>query len=182
VSSSYANNLLEERIRIQNILHNSQDGVFCIDLRTRCIYEINEKCAHWLRYDRKELIGEEISRVWADEKGKEQFFSDAKKGLENAEAEAVFIAQDRTQLRFVISAVLITHERLLCSVIDISNSKIADEQIRKTLEEHEEQIRLRTAHLEKMNEELRAEILERRRFESTILSGDWVNPQEEDER
>jgi PAS domain S-box-containing protein len=180
VASSYANKLLEERDRIKNILDNSQDGIFCLDLRSKIILEINVKCAQWLRYDRKDLIGKEISLIWNDEKSQAHFFTDTKKGLGNTETEAVFVARDGTLLRFVISAVLVTHERLLCSVVDITGSKIVDEEIRKTLEDLEDQVRQRTAHLEKMNEELRAEILERRRFESTILSGDRVQDDEDD--
>jgi PAS domain S-box-containing protein len=180
VASSYANNLKEEHSRIKNILENSQDGIFCLNLRTRQILEINIKCAHWLRYDRKDLIGKEISLIWTDEKAQAQFFTEAKKGLGNPETEAVFVANDGTLLRFVISAVMVTHERLLCSVIDVTGSKIIDEEIRKTLQDLEDQVRQRTAHLEKMNEELRAEILERRRFESTILSGNTRDRDEED--
>ena len=180
VASSYANSLLEEQSRIKNILDNSQDGIFCIDIRTRHIQEINVKCARWLRYDRKDLIGKEISLIWTDEKGQEQFFFDAQKGLDNSDTEAVFVARDGTVLRFVISVVLATQERFLCSVIDITGTKIVDEEIRKTLEDLEEQVRQRTAHLEKMNEELRAEILERRRFESTILPGHLISNEEED--
>lgn len=178
VSSSYANRLLEERARIKNILGNSQDGIFCLDLHTRQIREINVKCARWLRYERQALIGEEISLIWRDETELEQFFTNAKKGVGNSETEVIFVAHDGTLLRFVISAVLVTKDRMLCSVIDITGSKIVDEEIRKTLEDLEGQVRQRTAHLEKMNEELRDEILERRRFESTILSGN-LNDREE---
>jgi PAS domain S-box-containing protein len=180
VASSYANSLLEQRSQIKNILDNSQEGIFCLDLHTRKIREINVKCARWLRYDRQELIGKEISLIWTDEKGQEQFFNEAKVRRDNAETEAVFVAHDGTLLRFVLSVVLITQDRLLCSVIDITGSKIVDEEIRKTLEDLEDQVRQRTAHLEKMNEELRAEILERRRFESTILSGHLIKNEEED--
>lgn len=180
VASSYANQLLDERIRIKNILDNSQDGIFCFDLSTKRIAEINIKCASWLRYERKDLIGKEISLIWSDEIGQEEFFSNAKKGPDNSETEAIFIAHDGTLLRFVISAVLLTRERLLCSVIDITGSKIVDEEIRKTLEDLEDQVRQRTAHLEKVNGELRAEILERRRFESTMLSGHLIKNNEEE--
>jgi len=180
VASSYANNLREERTRIKNILDNSQDGIFCLDLRTKQIREINIKCAHWLRYERNDLIGKEISLLWTDEKGLEEFFAYAKKGLDNAETEAIFVAHDGTLLRFVISAVHVTHQLVLCSVSDITGSKIVDEEIRKTLEDLEAQVRQRTAHLEKMNEELRAEILERRRFESTIMSGHLITNEVED--
>jgi len=181
VASSYANKLQEEQARIKNILDNSQEGIFCLDLRTRQIREINVKCAHWLRYDRRDLMGKEISLIWTDEKGQEQFIANAKKELDKTETEAVFVARDGTRMRFVISAVLVTHERLLCSIIDITGSKIVDEEIRKTLEDLEDQVRQRTAHLEKMNEELRAEILERRRFETKILSGDGIKEEEEDQ-
>jgi len=110
VASSYANRLLEESNRIKNILENSQDGIFYLDLRTRRIREINAKCARWLRYNRRDLIGKEISLIWTDEKGQEQFFSNAKRGLGNTETEAIFVARDGTLLRFVLSAILETRD------------------------------------------------------------------------
>ncbi len=134
VSSSYANRLVEERARIANVLDNSQDGIFCLDLHTRRIREINVKCAQWLRYERQVLIGEEISLIWKDKDEQEQFFANAKRGLGHSETEVIFVAHDGTLLRFVISAVLVTKDRILCSVIDITGSKIVDEEIRKTLE------------------------------------------------
>jgi PAS domain-containing protein len=180
VASSYANRLLEERNRIKHVLDNSQDGIFCLDLRTRRIREINVKCAQWLRYDRQALLGEEISRIWTDENSLEQFVTAATRGLNHTETEVIFVAHDGTLLRFIVSAVFVTHDRMLCSAIDITGSKIVDEEIRKTLEDLEDQVRQRTAHLEKMNEELRADILKRRRFESTILSGRRKKDKEED--
>ncbi|PKL57691.1 MAG: histidine kinase, partial [Methanomicrobiales archaeon HGW-Methanomicrobiales-5] len=180
VASSYANNLIEEHTRIKNILDNSQDGIFCLDRHTNRIREINAKCAHWLRYDRKDLLGKEISLIWTDKNGVERFFTDAQKGLDNANSEAIFVARDGTLLRFVISAIFVNRDQLLCSVIDITGSKIVDEEIRKTLEDLEEQVRSRTAHLEKMNEELRAEILESRRSESTAFSETHIHDRGED--
>lgn len=179
VASSYANNLIDERDRIKNILDNSQDGIFCLDLRTNRIREINAKCAHLLRYERKDLLEKEISLIWNDKSGQERFFNDTLHGLGNTETEAVFVARDGTLLRFVISAILVTHEQLLCSVIDITGNKIIDEEIRKTLEDLEEQVRQRTAHLEKMNEDLRAEILESRRFENSEISKQQLLDREE---
>jgi C4-dicarboxylate-specific signal transduction histidine kinase len=78
----------------------------------------------------------------------------------------------------VISAVLVTKEHVLCSAIDITGSKMVDEEIRKTLDDLEEQVRARTAHLEKINEELRAEILERRQFETTMFPDDKKRKEE----
>jgi C4-dicarboxylate-specific signal transduction histidine kinase len=71
---------------------------------------------------------------------------------------------------------------VLCSAVDITLEKIVDEEIRKTLDDLEDQVKTRTAHLERINEELRAEILEHRRFESTIFAEKKSVPENEGAR
>ena len=171
VSSSYANQLDEERQRIHYILENSQDGIFCFSSRTGLLLGVNTKCARWLKYDRSDLVGKDLAAIWTDPDERRRFIDLIKKDPRNIETEALFRARDGKVLRFVVSALLVTRERVLCSAIDITGDKIADEEIRKTLDDLEEQVKARTVHLERINEELKAEILERRRFESTILSG-----------
>ena len=180
VASSYAKKMLDEQVRIQNILENSQDGILCFDLATERIVELNPKCARWLRYDSAELQGTMLSHIWHDTAERERFCSRVRKdGSDVGETEGLFLAKDNTVLRFVLSVILVIKGRVYCSVIDITGSKIVDEEIRRTLEDLEEQVKARTAHLEQINEELRAEILERRRFEQTLLSGQQ-NPPDED--
>jgi PAS domain S-box-containing protein len=172
VAASYANKMGDEQSRIQKILENSQDGILCFNLESEQILEINPKCAHWLRYHMDELPGSDLSRIWTDEGERERFIQEIKKsGNSVSETEGLFRAKDGTVLRFVISVLMITRDRIYCSAIDITGNKIVDEEIRKTLEDLEEQVRARTAHLERINEDLRAEILERRRAEQTLLSG-----------
>lgn len=172
VASSYATRMLDEQARVQNILENSQDGILCFGIESERILELNPKCAHWLRYDIQDLTGKDLSLIWSDTTEREQFLAGVKKdGKDVAETEGLFRAKDGTMLRFALSVVMITKGRAFCSAIDITGSKIVDEEIRRTLEDLEEQVKARTAHLEQINEELRMEILERRRFEQTILSG-----------
>jgi PAS domain S-box-containing protein len=180
VASSYAIRLREEQTRVRKILDNSQDGIFCFDLKDLRIQEINAKCAQWLKYDQKDLIGKEISVIWIDKEEQKQFIADVKQELKHGEREARFRGQDGTVLRFVLSAMLVTKEHVLCSAIDITRSKIVDEEIIKTLNELEHQVKERTADLEQLNEKLRAEILECRRFESTVLYGHPLQPKRED--
>jgi C4-dicarboxylate-specific signal transduction histidine kinase len=71
---------------------------------------------------------------------------------------------------------MVVKDSVFCSIIDITGSKIVDEEIHRTLEDLEEQVRARTAHLERINEELRREILERRQFEQTLLSAQATEP------
>ena len=184
VASSFAIRLRDERTRVKYILDNSQDGMVSVDLKDLRIHEINAKCAQWLKYPREDLLGKEISVIWTDTETREQFLADVKKDPGHkqnlTEHEGIFHAQDGTILRFIVSPMLVTRAQVLCSVIDITRSKIVDEEIIDTLQELEQQVRQRTADLERMNEKLRAEILACRRFESTVLCGHPLLPKSED--
>jgi PAS domain S-box-containing protein len=169
VASSYANRLLEEKTRIRRIIDNSQDGIFCYDLNSGSVIEVNAKFAKLLRYERTDLPGRDISRIWTDDGERGRFAELVKTEKKPIETEILLRAQDGSILRFVISPLQVNRDRVLCSAVDITGEKIVDEEIRKTLDDLEEQVRARTAHLERINEELKAEILEHRRFESTIL-------------
>jgi PAS domain S-box-containing protein len=170
VASSYANRLVDEKHRIRHIIDNSQDGIFCFDLSSGSLVEVNAKFAKQLRYERADLIDTAITRIWSDEAERGKFSELVKSGTRTFETEILLRARDGTLLRFVISPLEVNRDRVLCSAVDITGSKIADEEIRKTLDDLEDQVRARTAHLERINEELKAEILEHRRFESTIFA------------
>jgi len=180
VASSYAIRLREERTRVRKILDNSQDGIFCFDIKDLRIREINAKCAQWLKYTPQDLIGQKISVIWTDREEQKQFIAEMNQELKHREREVCFQGKDGTVSRFVISPLLATRGYVLCSAIDITRSKIVDEEIIKTLNELEHQVKERTADLERMNEKLRAEILECRRFESTVLYGHPLPPKRED--
>ncbi len=169
VAASYANNLLEERNRIRHIIDNSQDGLFCFDPAGGQILDLNSKFAKQLRYERAELVGRSISRIWPDEKERTRFTGMLLSGQLPLETEILFRARDGSVLRFIISPLESDRSRILCSAIDITGDMIADEEIRRTLEDLEGQVRARTAHLEQLNEQLKAEILEHRRYEVTML-------------
>jgi len=182
VASSYALRQREERTRVRNILDNSQDGIFCFTTGNLQIREINPKCAQWLKYDPSDLIGKDLSLIWTDREEQAQFMADLNRETQQKPVprEARFRGQDGSLSRFVIAPMVITQNHVMCSAIDITRSKIVDEEIIKTLEDLEQQVKERTADLERMNEKLRAEILECRRFEGTVLSGHPLQPKRED--
>ncbi len=162
VTGSYANELEEERTRMHHILDNSLDGIICFDPRDKTIREINAKCARWLSYDRNDLEGSGINRIWPDEQDFERFLSEVKKGVQERETEVLFQAKDKSLLRFIVSPILVTREHIICSVTGFAGSKGADEEIQKALDDLEEQVSARTAGLERINEELRAELFRMR--------------------
>ncbi len=169
VASSYANQLLEEKHRIRHIIENSQDGIFCFDLASGSLMATNVKFAKLLKYERTDLINTDISRIWTDTDERGRFTELVRKEKKPLETEILLRARDGSVLRFVISPLQVNRNRVLCSAVDITGSKIADEEIRRTLDDLEEQVKARTMHLERVNEELKAEILEHRRFENVIL-------------
>ncbi|MGA8377833.1 MAG: PAS domain-containing protein [Methanoregula sp.] len=173
VSSSYANGLLEEKARIRHIMDNTLEGIFCFDPGTWRIREVNQKCARWLLYSRSELKGAFVSMVWTDAGAHQRFMDETKVRRTGVVFEALFRQKSGGVIRFVISPLYVTRDLVLCSVVNVTDARVADEEIRQTLEDLERQVRERTAHLERINEELRTEIVERRRLENTLLSGEF---------
>lgn len=179
VASSYAIKLREETSRVRTILDTSQDGIFCFDLKRLRIRDINLKCARWLNYDREDLLGKDLSCIWTDTEERDRWIADITRGRKHTEQGVSFTGRDNRIFRFVISAMLETKGYVLCSAVNITNNKVVDEEIIQTLNELEQQVRERTRDLERINENLRAEILECRRLENTILSVQALHPKKE---
>jgi len=181
VASSYANGLLEEKARIRHIMENSPDGIFCFDPGTLRIRVINQKCAQWLLYSLEDLEGGPVGTVWTDTDAQQRFLEEVKVRKTGVMFESLFRQKNGGVLRCILSPLFVTKDMVLCSVTNITDAKVADEEIRQTLEDLERQVRERTAHLEKINEDLRAEIIERRRLEHTLLPGKLKNDSGPDE-
>jgi PAS domain S-box-containing protein len=173
VASTYANRLRDKEKTIRKVFENAQDGIFCFELRSMHIHEINPMCARMLRYTREDLVGKELSTIWINETERDQFLSCVEGGEKPCQKEVVLRAKDGAPHRCLISAILTTNHVVYCSAIDITKQKIPDDEIRQTLEDLERQVKERTAHLEKINEELKADLLEHQKFEATILSSHY---------
>ncbi len=179
VASSYAIKLREETTRVRTILDTSQDGIFCFDLKGQRIRDINLKCARRLNYDREDLLGKDLSFIWTDTEERDRWIADITHNRKHTEQEVSFTGRDNQISRFVLSRMLETKGYVLCSAVNITNNKVVDEEIIKTLNDLEQQVRERTRDLERINEKLRAEILECRRLESTILSVQSIHVKKE---
>lgn len=175
VAASYANQARDEAQKIRNVFEAAQDGMFCFDQGTRQIREINPMCARMLQYDREDLIGQHISVIWQNPEEIEEFVAGISDVAVSTQREILLVTKDGARRRCLISAILSRNSLILCSAFDITSQKIPDETVRRTLDDLDKQVKERTAHLEKINEELKAEILERRRFEREILT---VNPED----
>jgi PAS domain-containing protein len=110
-----------------------------------------------LNYNREDLIGKELQKIWVNEIERDQFISCIKQGKTPCKNEFLLISKDGTSHACLMAAILNTNNMVFCSTIDINKQKISEDEIRHTLDNIERQIRERTVHLENVNEKLKAE-------------------------
>jgi len=168
VTSSLAEGFREEERKYREIFENSQAGIFTFDLKTQHIQEINSRCAQILGYGQNDLINEELSRIFPDEEGRDLFVSRLHKNAEIGDVELIFRKREGEARQFLVSASLSPGNSVICSAIDITERKLAELVIQKAREDLERKVKERSEELIRANEGLKAEILERKRFEATL--------------
>ncbi len=168
VTSSFAGNLRTEERKYREIFENSQAGIFTFDLITMRIQAINGKCAQMLRYDRTDLIDKDLSRILVDSENRDAFISGIRNHPTSGESELFFHTREGTVRQFLVSASRSDDDIVICSAIDITERKLAESVIAKAKGDLELRVRERTDELLRANDELKAEIHERKRFESAI--------------
>jgi PAS domain S-box-containing protein len=168
VTSSFAEGFKEEERKYREIFENSQAGIFTFDLKTERIQEMNGRCAQTLGYSRSDLINEELSRIFPDPAERETFISLIQKNAEIGDIELVFHKREGDARQFLVSASLSPGNIVICSAIDITERKLAERVIQKARADLEKKVKERSEELIRANEGLKAEILERKRFEATL--------------
>ncbi len=168
VTSSFAEGLKEEERKYREIFENSQAGIFTFDLPTQRIQEMNMRSAQMLGYDRSDLIHEELGRIFPDSAERTTFISRIQKNEEIGDIELVLRKRDGNVRQFLVSASLSPGKSVICSAIDITERKLAERVIQKAREDLERKVKERSEELIRANEGLKAEIIERKRFEATL--------------
>ena len=168
VTSSFAEGLLVEERKYRGIFENSQAGIFTFDLVTQNIRELNAKCARMLKYDRQDLSDRNLSAILTEPAERDAFIREVRTHPQTGDIELHFTTRDGMVRQFLVSASLSPNNIVICSVIDITERKLAETVIRKARDELEERVKERTDEFTKANEILKAEINERKRFEAAI--------------
>jgi PAS domain S-box-containing protein len=168
VTSSFAEGLRMEERKYRGIFENSQAGIFTFDLPTLRIREINIKCARMLNYEKDELRDADLSRVLTGSVERNRFVKEIRARIQTGDMELHFTTHDDATRQFLVSASLGTNDLVICSVIDITERKLAEKVIQKARDDLELRVRERTEELTRANEILKAEIQERKRFEAAI--------------
>jgi len=168
VTSSFADGLRTEERKYRGIFENSQAGIFTFDLSTLRIREINMKCALMLRYERGDLLDVDLSRILTGTGERERFVREIRTRIQTGDMELHFTTREDVTRQFLVSASLGANNLVICSVIDITERKLAERVIQKARDDLELRVRERTDELIRANDILKAEIQERKRFEAAI--------------
>jgi PAS domain S-box-containing protein len=168
VTSSFAEGMQSEERKYRGIFENSQAGIFTFDVATRKIRELNNKCARMLCYEPGELTGKDLARILPGSESCTAFIADLQTNRHIADHELQFATCDGSIRHFLISASLTSDNIVICSIIDITERRLAEKVIQKARDELEDRVMERTDELLRANEILKAEIQERKRFEAAI--------------
>jgi PAS domain S-box-containing protein len=168
VTSSFAEGLKAEERKYRGIFENSQAGIFTFDLQSQDIRETNGKFARMLSYERDDLLNRSLSGILFDNDGREAFVRSVTGSSQTGDVELFFHTRDNAVREFLISASLSPGNIVICSAIDITERKIAEQVIAKAREDLERRVKDRTEELMEANDVLKSEIQERKRFESAI--------------
>ncbi len=168
VTSSFAEGLREEERKYREIFEHSQAGIFTFDLETQRIQEMNVRSAQMLGYDRGDLIQDELNRIFPDPAERAAFIGTIQKNGDIGDIELVLRRRDGNVRQFLVSASLSPGKSVICSMNDITERKLAERVVQKARENLERKVKERSEELIRANEGLKAEILERKRFEATL--------------
>jgi PAS domain S-box-containing protein len=168
VLSSFAAGLKEEERKYQEIFENSQAGIFTFDLESLTLQEINEKCAGMLNYNRSNLIGKALGNIMIDSIHLDRFIHRIQDNPTNEDIELLFKTSDGSVRQFLVSTSVSPDKTVICSIIDITEKRLAEHVIQKAWDDLELRVTERTAELEKQKDELCAEIQDRKKFEAAI--------------
>jgi PAS domain S-box-containing protein len=168
ITSSFAEGFKEEERKYREIFENSQAGLFTFSLPALRILEMNGKCAQMLGYNQSDLINKELSRIFQDPGNRDAFISQLQKNSEIGDAELLVHTQEGQVRQFLVSAAISPGNRVICSAIDITERTLAERVIQKAREDLERKVKERSEELMRANDGLKAEILERKRFEATL--------------
>ncbi len=168
VTSSFAEGMRSEERKYRGIFENSQAGIITFDLATKKILDLNRKCARMLKCEHQEVIGRDLARVLPVSDERDLFLQEIQTCIHTGDHELRFVTSDDSIRQFLVSASLTPNDIVICSLIDITERKLAEKVIQKAQDELEDRVKEKTDELLRANGILKAEIHERKRFETAI--------------
>ncbi len=168
VTSSFAEGMRSEERKYRGIFENSQAGILTVNLSSNRILDLNHKCARMLQCEAEDLIGSDLDRVLPPSKERDVFLHEVTLNTHSGDHELRLLTCDNAVRQFLVSGSLTPSNVVICSLVDITDRKLAERVIQNAKNELEARVSERTDELLRANEILKAEIQERKRFEAAI--------------
>jgi diguanylate cyclase (GGDEF)-like protein/PAS domain S-box-containing protein len=156
----------------KDILRTMQEGLLVVDT-SGTIRMTNPSTQALLGYDEDELLGQPVKLLFPKEC---QVFGTGRAGGQDRSVhfeETTMIAKTQEGLPTLFSISVMRDQwgdslGYVCTFRDITDRKMAEEVLRRSHDELERKVKERTEELAKVNEFLRAEIIERKRIQERI--------------
>ena len=103
--------------------------------------EINGKFARMVNYEREDLMNRNLSQILFETDGKDGFIKTIEENLRTGDIELFFHTRDNAVRQFLVSASLSPGDPVICSAIDITERKIAEQVISKAREDLEQRVK-----------------------------------------
>lgn len=129
VVSSLASHMRKNEVKYRGIFNHSEAGIGLINLSDLSIQEVNSRFAGILGYLPENLQAQTFSRLWLDEPDREVFFRNLKNTGNVENYETRFCTKTKTSCWVLLSAGKLPDNQFVCTMIDISDRKRAEEQL-----------------------------------------------------
>lgn len=160
VISSYASQLRHER-QYHAIFEHSQAGILTFERDSGRVITVNPQATQILGYTEADLKNQRFSWLWTDEAEREAFMDRLAREQRVADMTAALRKKDQSPVHALITASLSPGGTVICSLVDITRRKAAEDALHRAQESLEQQVGERTTAYQQANEQLTAEISRR---------------------
>ncbi|MHB8164105.1 MAG: PAS domain S-box protein [Methanoregula sp.] len=129
VISGLAIHMRKNDAKYQEIFSNTETGFGLVNLTDLSITEVNKRFAEMLGYSRDELTKISFADLWLEPAAKETFFTSLVTQENVHYSETRFKSRINGERWVLVSARTLVGKKLICSVIDITDRKKAEEEL-----------------------------------------------------